>query len=207
MTNMLGFLLEKTIHLTEDTFRVKGEDGDNITISASPVKKGEVNEMLSLGHGIRILVGADNMKGMLVVWVGDSDSNLGALHDTIAGHLGMNLYDERHVTLEVTSRGVLRVTTTAQGQFDDPREVEDVLDRNREYQKIFGGQRVDYSVLEGETYQAPELEVGDEVRVGKFKNRKAEITGFKTDKNNHPVLKTNKGDQQLFKPRLTKLMK
>jgi len=56
------------------------------------------------------------------------------------------------------------------------------------------------------TYQPPSIEVGDEVRVGKFKNRKAEVKGFKTDKNNQPVLKTTKGDQQLFKPRITKLL-
>lgn len=58
-----------------------------------------------------------------------------------------------------------------------------------------------------ETYQPPSLEVGDEIRVGKFKNRKAEVKGFKKDKHNQPVLKTNKGDVQLFKPRVTKLMK
>jgi len=57
------------------------------------------------------------------------------------------------------------------------------------------------------TYQPPSIEVGDEVRVGKFKNSKAEVKGFKTDKNNQPVLKTTKGDQQLFKPRISKLMK
>lgn len=58
-----------------------------------------------------------------------------------------------------------------------------------------------------ETYQPPSIDIGDEVRVGKFKNRKAQVKGFKTDKNNQPVLKTTKGDQQLFKPRITKLMK
>jgi len=59
---------------------------------------------------------------------------------------------------------------------------------------------------EAESYQPPEINVGDEVKVGKFKNRKADVTGFKTDKNNHPVLKTTKGDQQLFKPRISKLL-
>ncbi len=42
--------------------------------------------------------------------------------------------------------------------------------------------------------------------VGKFKNRKAIVTGFTKDENNQPVLKTTKGDQKLFKPRLVKLM-
>jgi hypothetical protein len=55
------------------------------------------------------------------------------------------------------------------------------------------------------SYQPPEINVGDEVKVGKFKNRKAEVKGFKTDDNNQPVLKTSKGDQKLFKPRISKL--
>jgi hypothetical protein len=54
--------------------------------------------------------------------------------------------------------------------------------------------------------QLPELEVGDELMVGKFKNRKATIKGFKTDKHGQPIAKTNKGDQQIFKGRIKKLM-
>lgn len=73
--------------------------------------------------------------------------------------------------------------------------------------KIKGGVRVNNCVDEASTYQPPTITVGDEVRVGKFKNRKAEVKGFTKDKNNQPVLKTNKGNQQLFKPRITKLMK
>ena len=56
-----------------------------------------------------------------------------------------------------------------------------------------------------ESYQPPELEVGDKILKGKFKNSPAEIKGFKKDKHNQPVLKTNKGDVQLFKPRIVKL--
>jgi|TARA_R110002074_G_scaffold243996_2_gene415761 hypothetical protein len=52
----------------------------------------------------------------------------------------------------------------------------------------------------------PSIEIGDEILVGKFKNRKAVVTGFATDENNQPVLKTTKGDQKLFKPRIVKLM-
>lgn len=59
--------------------------------------------------------------------------------------------------------------------------------------------------LEGETLDLPSIEVGDEVLVGKFKNRKATIKGFTTDDHNQPVLKTDKGEHKLFKPRLTKL--
>ena len=57
-----------------------------------------------------------------------------------------------------------------------------------------------------ESYQPPSLSTGDTVLIGKFKNRKAEIKGFKKDKHNQPVLKTNKGEVQLFKPRISKLM-
>jgi hypothetical protein len=60
---------------------------------------------------------------------------------------------------------------------------------------------------EEESYTPPTLHTGDVVMKGKFKNSPAEIKGFKKDKHNQPVLKTNKGDVQLFKPRITKLMK
>ena len=64
------------------------------------------------------------------------------------------------------------------------------------------------SVVEAEdTLTLPKISVGDEVMVGKFKNRKAEVKGFSKDDHNQPVLKTTKGDQKLFKPRLSKLMK
>jgi hypothetical protein len=58
-----------------------------------------------------------------------------------------------------------------------------------------------------DSYQPPELHTGDKILKGKFKNSPAEIKGFKKDKHNQPVLKTDKGDVQLFKPRVTKLMK
>lgn len=60
-------------------------------------------------------------------------------------------------------------------------------------------------VKESESYQPPSLEVGDKILKGKFKNSPAEIKGFKKDKHNQPVLKTNTGDVQLFKPRVVKL--
>ena len=52
----------------------------------------------------------------------------------------------------------------------------------------------------------PELKVGDVMMVGKFKNRKATIKGFDTDKHGQPIAKTDKGDQQIFKGRIKKLM-
>ena len=63
------------------------------------------------------------------------------------------------------------------------------------------------NITEGDRLDLPNIEVGDTVMVGKFKNSKAEIKGFTKDDHNQPVLKTNKGDQKLFKPRILKLMK
>jgi len=60
--------------------------------------------------------------------------------------------------------------------------------------------------VEADTYQPPKLSVGDRIFKGKFKNSPAEIKGFTKDKHNQPVLKTNKGEVQLFKPRVAKLM-
>ena len=67
--------------------------------------------------------------------------------------------------------------------------------------------RANEFITEAGTYQAPKLSVGDEILKGKFKNSPAEIKGFTKDKHNQPVLKTNKGEVQLFKPRISKLMK
>lgn len=56
-----------------------------------------------------------------------------------------------------------------------------------------------------DTLELPTISVGDEVKVGRFKNRKATVKGFKKDDHGQPVLKTTKGDQKLFKPRISKL--
>jgi hypothetical protein len=65
------------------------------------------------------------------------------------------------------------------------------------------------SVKEGEdddTLKLPDLNTGDTLLVGKFKNRRAEIKGFSKDENNQPVADTTKGDQKIFKPRIAKIM-
>lgn len=62
-------------------------------------------------------------------------------------------------------------------------------------------------LMREDSYQPPTLHTGDKILKGKFKNSPAEIKGFTKDKHNQPVLKTNKGDVQLFKPRVTKLVK
>ena len=62
-----------------------------------------------------------------------------------------------------------------------------------------------WELNEKEKLELPDIEVDDELKIGKFKNRKAIVKGFKKDKHNHPVAKTTKGDVQLLKPRVTKL--
>src|SRR5664280_516547 len=64
----------------------------------------------------------------------------------------------------------------------------------------------DYCKARKKAYALPRLAVGDVLLVGKFKNRKATITGFSSDENNQPVAQTDKGDQKIFKPRIAKLM-
>ena len=50
------------------------------------------------------------------------------------------------------------------------------------------------------------LEIGDEILIGKFKNVPAVIKEFSTDKNNQPTVKTNKGVRSLYNFRIKKLM-
>lgn len=57
-----------------------------------------------------------------------------------------------------------------------------------------------------DTLDLPSISVNDEILVGKFKNRKAKVKAFSKDKHNQPILRTDKGDQALFKPRIVKLM-
>jgi hypothetical protein len=63
-----------------------------------------------------------------------------------------------------------------------------------------------YVEIKDDKIKLPDLEVGDVLMVGKFKNRKAIIKGFDIDKHGQPIAKTNKGDQQIFKGRVKKLM-
>ncbi len=51
-----------------------------------------------------------------------------------------------------------------------------------------------------------DIKVGDEILVGKFKNRKAIVKSFGTDKNNQPTVITDKGEFPLYKFRVSNLM-
>lgn len=51
-----------------------------------------------------------------------------------------------------------------------------------------------------------ELEKGDEILIGKYKNKRAVIKDFDKDENNQPTIKTNKGERKVFGFRKKKLM-
>lgn len=148
MANLMNILVkEKTLGLkmNEDYFSVDGDNG-RIKVISDDIRRGELKKLRDIGAGLRILVGAGDKRDLCIVWAGDGNSNIGAIHDTIASQFMMDIRDG-HVPLEESPTGQLRVTTTAQGIFDDPREVEDVLDRNKQFRKAFGTQRVDMSAL------------------------------------------------------------
>ena len=50
----------------------------------------------------------------------------------------------------------------------------------------------------------PDIEVGDEILVGKFKNRLAIVKGFETDDRGQRVIVTDKGKVKAFKFRIKK---
>ena len=60
-------------------------------------------------------------------------------------------------------------------------------------------------INEQDSYDPPVINKGDEIKVGRWKNRKAIVKGFDIDKNGQTVLKTTKGEHKLSKPRISKL--
>lgn len=147
--SMKQFITEKTLGLkmNEDFFTVDGDDGTRIKIISDEVRPHELKKLRAIGKGLRIIVGAGSMRGMCIIWAGDSNSDIGAMHNTVASQFGMNMHSDGHVPLEELPNGQLRVTTTAQSVFDDERQIEDVLDRNAQFRKVFGNGRVDASAL------------------------------------------------------------
>jgi len=55
-------------------------------------------------------------------------------------------------------------------------------------------------------YSNPDIKIGDVLLVGRFKNRKAIVKGFTTDKNNQPQVITTKGTYSLYRFRVDKMM-
>ena len=56
-------------------------------------------------------------------------------------------------------------------------------------------------------YSNPDIDPGDTILVGRWRNSPAVVKGFGKDINNQPTVKTNKGSYSLYKFRLQKLMK
>ena len=52
----------------------------------------------------------------------------------------------------------------------------------------------------------PDLKIGDTILTGKWKNKRCIIKGFAKDKNNQPIVKTDKGDVSIFHFRIASLM-
>lgn len=56
-------------------------------------------------------------------------------------------------------------------------------------------------------FENEDIKKGDTILVGRFKNSPAIVTGFGTDKNGQPTVKTDKREYSLYKFRIKKLMK
>ena len=65
---------------------------------------------------------------------------------------------------------------------------------------IYKNLNIEYQVLK------EELEVGDEVLMGKYRNKRAIIKDFGKDKNNQPTIKTTKGERSMYSFRVAKFM-
>ena len=86
--------------------------------------------------------------------------------------------------------------TDHKGYFKDGKH----YDSKEAYEAAMAGEQLDEENI-------PDLEIGDEIKTGKFRNVKAEIKDFKTDDNGQPVVKTNKGDKKAYSFRVSKLEK
>jgi len=131
--------------IVEDVLSLQGDMYEKIHVAATPISKAEIRNLEKIGKGLRILVSLDPDKKIMLVWAGDTESDIGAMHSTIADQFAIDKY----VPLELSSNSdKLRITITATGFFDEPREVEDALDRNREFQRLFGNYALDYTSME-----------------------------------------------------------
>lgn len=137
-------------------------------------------------------------------------------HGVLYGHAAV-LHDGVYWDADGKPKEVYDIESWGMLDEDDPdyidlaKELGFVFDENTAYD--VGMKVVDENTLrqycpinEEDGIKLPDLEVDDELMVGKFKNRKATIKGFTKDKHNQPIAKTDKGDQQIFKGRVAKLM-
>ena len=143
MTGMTELINEKLERLGEKIVQVTGEFGNTTRVAHNPGPL-EINSLIKEDKGLRILVGADEFSDTLIVWVNAPDIT----HLDMAEQFGMSLYDSRDVPLEMSPSGEMRVTISIEStQLDSPRAVEDVLDRNQKYQRLFSDKPIDYSEL------------------------------------------------------------
>lgn len=71
-----------------------------------------------------------------------------------------------------------------------------ILKESLEYHHVSDATQDKY-VMEDEI-NLPPINIGDEVKFGKFKNQKATINGSFTNDKNQPMVKTNKGNKKVF---------
>ena len=55
-------------------------------------------------------------------------------------------------------------------------------------------------------YSCPDIDIGDTILVGRWRNSPAEVKGFGKDKNKQPTVRTTKGAYNLYKFRIQKYM-
>ena len=86
-------------------------------------------------------------------------------------------------------------------------KINEIITEGRaEHKGYFGKDGKRYTTKEEcDEANIPDLEVGDEIKVGKFRNSKTNVKGFKKDDNGQPVVKTGKGDKKAYSFRVSKL--
>ena len=77
-------------------------------------------------------------------------------------------------------------------------DIIEIVAFNPEQIEIISKQKLNSEYLEEEKINLPNLEIGDEIKIGKYRNKKATIKDYFLDKEGQPNIKTNKGDRKLF---------
>lgn len=77
-------------------------------------------------------------------------------------------------------------------------DIVEIVVFNPEQIQIISKQKLNSEQLEEEKIKLPKLEIGDKIKIGKYRNKKATIKDYFIDKDGQPNIKTNKGDRKLF---------
>lgn len=135
--------------ISERFIELEGDDGLDVKVAVNPTTR-EIDALMSLGHGLRLIVGADDLSDQMLAWAGSGDGGamIGAMHEGIGDQYGLSLIGTRHVPLSMSPAGKMKVTlSVGDTDLSGPRDAEDVLDRNKWFRKRFGDIRVNYSAL------------------------------------------------------------